>query len=67
MYSEEFKAEIIEEFRRLFRDEIEKALTPKPLIRELPVLLTRKQLMELFNKRYKSISIIRKSRFPEVL
>ncbi|MGE7916669.1 hypothetical protein [Lysinibacillus xylanilyticus] len=32
MYSEEFKAEIKEEFRQLFREELKKAFAPKPLM-----------------------------------
>jgi len=66
MYSEEFKAEIKEEFRQLFREELEKAFAPKPLIRELPVLLTRQQLMELFNIRdTKASALLGRSDFPK--
>lgn len=66
MYSEEFKAEIKEEFRQLFREELEKVFTPKPLIRELPVLLTRDQLMEIFNIRStKASALLGRADFPK--
>jgi len=64
MFSEEFKAEIKEEFRQLFRQELEKAFTPKPLIRELPILLTRNQLMELFNIK-STKALLRREDFPK--
>ncbi len=66
MFSEEFKEEIKEEFRQLFPEELEKAFTPKPLIRELPVLLTRNQLMEVFHiKSTKASALLRREDFPK--
>lgn len=66
MFNEEFKEEIIQEFRELIREELEKVFTPKPLIRELPVLLTRKQLMELFNIRdTKASALLGRADFPK--
>lgn len=66
MLSEEFKAEIKQEFRELFREELEKVFTPKPLIRELPILLTRDQLKELFDiKDTKASALLGRSDFPK--
>lgn len=66
MYSEEFKTEIKEEFRKLLREELEKTFTRKPLICELPILLTRNQLMELFNiKSTKASALLRREDFPK--
>lgn len=62
MLSEEFKAEIKQEFR----EELEKVFTPKPLIRELPILLTRDQLKELFDiKDTKASALLGRSDFPK--
>ncbi|WP_107951344.1 hypothetical protein [Lysinibacillus parviboronicapiens] len=66
MYSEEFKADIRKEFRQLFREELEKAFAPKPLVRELPVLLTRDQMKELFNiKDTKAAELLGRIDFPK--
>ncbi|QTB24296.1 DNA-binding protein [Lysinibacillus sphaericus] len=66
MLSEEFKAEIKQEFRDLVREELEKALTPRPLIRELPILLTRDQLKELFDiKDTKASTLLGRADFPK--
>ncbi|MGN4124856.1 DNA-binding protein [Lysinibacillus sphaericus] len=66
MYSEEFKAQMKEELRELFREELNNAFTTKPLVRELPVLLTRDQLKELFDiKDTKASELLGRMDFPK--
>lgn len=66
MYSEEFKTQMKEELRELFREELNSIFTKKPLVRELPVLLTRDQLKELFDiKDTKASELLGRMDFPK--
>lgn len=66
MLSEAFKAEIKQEFRELIREELNDVFTSKPLVRELPVLLTRDQLKELFDiKDTKASELLGRMDFPK--
>lgn len=67
MLSDDFKVAIMQELRELIREELETALAPKPLIRELPYLLTKDQLMELFHmKSTKASKLLARADFPKI-
>ena len=68
MFSEEFKAEMMGEFRKAMRDEICTLFSEmKPHVRiiDLPPFLTRAQLKELFHiKDTKASELLSRSDFP---
>lgn len=67
MFNEEYKEALKEVFREVVQEELAKIIEPKPMIRELPHLLSREQLMEFFHmKSTKASELLKRADFPKI-
>lgn len=67
MFNDEYKEAMKEVFREVVQEELAKVIEPKPIIRELPHLLSREQLMEFFHiKSTKASELLARVDFPKI-